>query len=181
MEAIAEQWEKIGIKLDVKEIERGLGADMSQANLKPMFTWNNDGSEHLFTFPGHVFAFDKGSDSGGLYGLWFQSNGEDGEEPPDYMKEIMSKWRKAFGVPRDERIELAKDIWRIAADEVYTIGVVGLGAASMGVRVVKTDMGNIPSRQYNSPDGKTPSISRTMTFFWQSAENRNPQPLVGVY
>ena len=39
--------------------------------------------------------------------------------------------------------------------------------ASMGVRVVKTNMGNIPSRQYNSPDGKTPTISRPVTFYWK--------------
>jgi hypothetical protein len=29
-------------------------------------------------------------------------------------------------------------------------------------------MGNIPSRMYNSPDGKTPGISRTPTFFFKS-------------
>jgi len=28
-------------------------------------------------------------------------------------------------------------------------------------------MGNIPSRQYNSPDGKTPGISRPITFYWK--------------
>ena len=39
--------------------------------------------------------------------------------------------------------------------------------ASMGVRVAKTNMGNVPSRQYNSPDAKTSSISRPVTFFWK--------------
>ena len=37
-----------------------------------------------------------------------------------------------------------------------------------GVRIVKTNMGNIPSRQYNSPDGKTPGISRPITFYWKN-------------
>ena len=73
------------------------------------------------------------------------------------MKELMEKCKKAFGVPEKERIQLGKEIWKIAAEEVYIIGVVGLGPASMGVRVVKNNMGNIPSRQYNSPDGKTPT------------------------
>ena len=97
------------------------------------------------------------------------------------MKTIMSKWREAFGVPREERIALAKEIWAIAADEVYIIGVIGLGPASMGVRIAKTDLGNIPSRMYNSPDGKTPGISRTMTFYWKSQENRPTQPLIRRY
>ena len=57
---------------------------------------------------------------------------------------------------------------KIAAEEVYNIGVVGQGPASMGVRVVKDTMGNIPSRMYNSPDGKTPGISRPATFYWKN-------------
>ena len=40
--------------------------------------------------------------------------------------------------------------------------------AAMGVRVVKNNMGNIPARMYNSPDGKTPGISRPATFFWKN-------------
>jgi len=28
-------------------------------------------------------------------------------------------------------------------------------------------MGNIPSRMYNSPDGKTPGISRPATFYYK--------------
>ena len=83
------------------------------------------------------------------------------------MRELMENWRAAFGVPEKERIQLGKEVWKIAADEAYIIGVVGMGAASMGVRVVKTEMGNVPSRQYNSPDALNPSISRSVTFFWK--------------
>ena len=86
----------------------------------------------------------------------------------------MEKYKKAFGVPEKERIELGKEVWKIAADEVYIIGVIGMGPASMGVRVFKTNMGNVPSRQYNSPDGKTPTISRPVTFFWKNRQRRRP-------
>ncbi|MEE8302201.1 MAG: ABC transporter substrate-binding protein [Candidatus Tectomicrobia bacterium] len=177
MEVIGEMWAKIGIKLIVKEVERGLGNQLFQANKNQMWAWNNDGSEHVFTFPLHVFPFDQGSANGSLNGLWFQTNGEKGEEPLPFIKEIMAKWRKAFGVPREERIKLGKEIWAIAADEVHIIGVIGLGPAAMGVRVAKTDLGNIPSRQYNSPDARTPGISRPVTFYWKSAKNRHPQKL----
>jgi peptide/nickel transport system substrate-binding protein len=177
METIGEMWQKIGIKLIVKEVERGLGIQLNQGNKTQMWAWNNDGSEHMFTFPAHVFPFDERSANGSLNGLWFQSNGAKGEEPLPFIKEIMAKWRRAFGVPRAERIKLGREIWEIAADEVHIIGVIGLGPAAMGVRVAKTDLGNIPSRQYNSPDARTPSISRPVTFYWKSAENRRPQML----
>jgi peptide/nickel transport system substrate-binding protein len=177
MEAIREMWQKIGIKLAVKEVERGLGIQLATTNKNQMWAWNNDGSEHMFTFPVHVFPFDQLSANGSLNGLWFQSNGEEGEEPLPFIKEIMAKWRKAFGVPREERIKLGKEIWAISADEIHIIGVIGLGPAAMGVRVAKTDLGNIPARQYNSPDARTPSISRPVTFFWKSEKNRPPQRL----
>ena len=169
-EMIREQWKKIGIDLQVQEVERSLALKRTAANEQQLGAWNNDGSEHLFTFPLHVFPFELAAvaSSGPLYVKWFHSAGAQGKEPEPRMKELMEKWKKAFGVPEKERIQLGKDIWKIAAEEVYIIGVIGMGPASMGVRVVKNNMGNIPSRQYNSPDGKTPGISRPATFFYKN-------------
>ena len=168
-EMIREQWKKIGIDLVVQEVERSLAIKRGAANEQQLSAWNNDGSEHLFTFPTHVFPYsmDNLSASGPLYARWFNSAGAQGKEPPPRLRELMEKWRKAFGVPEEERIKLGKEVWQIAAEEVYAIGVIGMGAASMGVRIAKTNMGNVPSRQYNSPDAKTPSISRPVTFFWK--------------
>ena len=169
-EMIREQWKKIGIDLQVQEVERSLALKRTAANEQQLGAWNNDGSEHLFTFPLHVFPFELAavSTSGPLYVKWFHSAGTQGKEPEPRMKELMENWKKAFGVPEKERIQLGKDIWKIAVEEVYIVGVVGLGPAANGVRIVKTNMGNIPARQYNSPDGKTPAISRPVTFYWKS-------------
>ena len=169
-EMIREQWKKIGIDLQVQEVERSLALKRTAANEQQLGAWNNDGSEHLFTFPLHVFPFELAavSTSGPLYVKWFHSAGTQGKEPEPRMKELMEKWKKAFGVPEKERIQLGKDIWKIAVEEVYIVGVVGLGPAANGVRIVKTNMGNIPARQYNSPDGKTPAISRPVTFYWKN-------------
>jgi len=168
-EMIREQWKKIGIDLTVQEVERSLALKRTAANEQQLGAWNNDGSEHLFTFPLHVFPFELAAvaSSGPLYVKWFHSAGAQGKEPEPKMRELMDKWKRAFGVPEKERIQLGKEVWKIAAEEVYIIGVIGMGPASMGVRVVKTTMGNIPSRQYNSPDGKTPGISRPITFYWK--------------
>ena len=168
-EMIREQWKKIGIDLIVQEVERSLALKRTAANEQQLGAWNNDGSEHLFTFPLHVFPFELAAvaTSGPHYVKWFLSAGTQGKEPEPRMKELMEKWKKAFGVPEKERIQLGKEVWKIAAEEVYIIGVVGLGPAANGVRIVKTNMGNIPARQYNSPDGKTPGISRPATFYYK--------------
>jgi peptide/nickel transport system substrate-binding protein len=168
-EMIREQWKTIGIELVVQEVERSLAIQRAAANEQQLSAWNNDGSEHLFTFPRHIFPYEAAdlATSGPLYAKWFQSAGTQGKEPPPRLRELMDKFSKAFGVPEEERITLGQEVWKIAAEEVYIIGVIGMGAASMGVRVAKNNMGNVPARQYNSPDVLTPSNSRPVTFFWK--------------
>jgi peptide/nickel transport system substrate-binding protein len=52
-------------------------------------------------------------------------------------------------------------------EEQWAIGTVGLSPAAQGVRIVSNNMGNIPGRMYNSPDGMTPASSRPETFFFK--------------
>ena len=54
--------------------------------------------------------------------------------------------KQAFGVPEDEQLRLGKEIWRIACEELWYIGVVGQSGAVQGIMVAKTTMGNIPGR-----------------------------------
>jgi len=166
-EVVREHWKKIGIDLVVNEVERSLGERLRGGNEEQLWAWNNDGSEHLFTFPDHVFPYSK---TGGsvLYADWFHSNGSQGKEPPPRLKEAYDMFKKSFGAEDAERVRLGKEIWKFAADDVWAIGIVGLGAAAQGVRVTKNNMGNIPARMYNSPDAKTPAISRPVTFFFKS-------------
>jgi peptide/nickel transport system substrate-binding protein len=170
-EMIREQWRKIGIQADVNEIERSLAITRVGANEIQTHLWQNDGTEHFFTFPGHLFPFQAaglgGSNMGPLWAQWFRSNGAQGKEPSESMKKLIGLWQKAFGAPEEERIKLGKEIWRIAVEEQWAIGTVGLSPAAQGVRIVSNNMGNIPARMYNSPDGMTPASSRPETFFFK--------------
>lgn len=168
MEMVREQWKKIGIDLTVTELERSAAETRHTANKHQLFAWQNDGSDHLFNFPDNVFPVYSTSATGPLFGKWFTSGGAQGKEPPARMKDLMAKWRKAFGVPEEEQISLGKDIWKIMVEEQYMIGTVGLSPAILGVRVAKNKLGNVPQRQANTPDVMTPAISRTMTFYWKS-------------
>lgn len=170
-EMIREQWRKIGIQADITEIERSLAITRVGANEIQTHLWQNDGTEHFYTFPAHLFAYNTsglgGANIGPLWAQWFLSKGSKGKEPSAPMKQLMEAWTKAFGVPDAERITLGKEIWRIAVEEQWAIGTVGLSPAAQGVRVVNANMGNVPGRQYNSPDGMTPASSRPETFFFK--------------
>jgi hypothetical protein len=83
------------------------------------------------------------------------------------MQKLMAMWKKSFGVPQEERIQIGKELWRIAVQEQWAIGTVGLSPAAQGVRIVSNHVGNVPARQYNSPDGMTPATSRPETLFFK--------------
>src|SRR4029453_10087505 len=124
-EMIREQWKKIGIDLKVQEVERSLALQRTANNEQQLGAWNNDGSEHLFTFPLHVFHFalPPSPPPGPLYVKCFPPAGAQGKDPEPRMKELMEKWKKAFGVPEKERIALGKEVWKIAPEEAYITGV----------------------------------------------------------
>ena len=170
-EMIREQWGRIGIQADVNEVERSLAITRVGANQLQIHLWQNDGTEHFFTAPWHLFPVGPaglgGSNIGPLWARWLLTNGEHGQEPSAPMQRLMGLWKQAFGLPDDERIEVGKEMWRLAVDEQWVIGTVGLSPAGMGVRIVSNRLGNSPGRQYNSPDGMTPAPSRPETFFFK--------------
>ena len=177
-EMVSEDWkEHLGIQVNVLAQERSLAGQLQAADSNQIRVSWGDGSEHLFTFPGHVFPAFTSNEMGSALGLWFQSNGERGQEPFPELRMVMDKYKQAFGVPEAERIQLGKEIWEIVLDQAWSVGLVGQSPASLGVRVAKTDLGNVPARQFNSPDTKTPGISRPITLWWMSPENRQPQKL----
>ena len=73
----------------------------------------------------------------------------------------------ARGKPEEERIEMAQEMWRIAIEEQWAIGMVGKTSLALGTRIVNTNMGNIPARQCMNLDCRVPSASHTETFFFK--------------
>lgn len=170
MEAIKVQWEAIGIDVTVREVERSLAVERSAANEHQMCVWTNDGSEQLWFHPDHVFPYAVSQTCGGgpEYARWYITSGEGGVTPPESLQRVMELHRGSFSASESQRIAMGKELWATVADEVFAIGVVGLGPAINGVRVADVDLGNVPARQINSPAVGTPSNSYPMTFYFKN-------------
>jgi peptide/nickel transport system substrate-binding protein len=130
--------------------------------------WVADGSEHMFTFADQVLPSTITTSAGILYARWYLTNGREGKEPQGRIREMYDMFRKGFGVPEEERIQLGRNVWKIITEDVLSIGVVGLSPVSQGTRVAKNNLGNVPARMYNSADGRTPAITRPMTLFFKN-------------
>jgi peptide/nickel transport system substrate-binding protein len=79
----------------------------------------------------------------------------------------MELWRKGIGAPEAERIKIGKEIWKINAEEVFQIGVIGLGPAVYGIRIARTNLGNVPARLVNSSTVRSPSNALPQTFYFK--------------
>lgn len=160
-EMIGQQWRRIGIQLDVQELERNLAMTRMRNNEHQFFMWANDGSELIYAFPRHALPVDPSEAMmGPLYARWFASGGTQGKKPADpQMVKAMELLQSAAGMDTEASNKNAQEIWKILVDEVFSIGTVGLSPAVMGIRIVKNTMGNIPQRQVNMQHARTPQSS----------------------
>jgi peptide/nickel transport system substrate-binding protein len=168
-EMIKQQWRKIGVDVDIKELERNLAFTRDNNNENQIITWANDGSEMLFLFPRHAIPVDAAESHMGMaYARWYASKGASGKKPEDpELLRAFDLFRASFGAKEEDRIRNGKEIWKILVENVYSIGTVGQSPAFMGVRLVKNNMGNVPERQVNAQHARTPFSSQPITFYFK--------------
>ncbi len=169
-EMIKEQWRKIGIQAEVRDLERTLFLVRAGNNEHQIAISANDGSEQIFLYPRTTLPVEPIQALLGFpIARWYASDGKQGKPPkdPDLLK-ILELFRSAPGKKAAERRKIAQEIWRLLVDNQYGIGTVGLSPAVMGVRIVSKRMGNIPARQVNAQHARTPCSSHPETFFFKA-------------
>ena len=168
-EMIKQQWKKIGVDLEVREMERNLAFTRDGTGENQIIAWANDGSEVLYLFPRHALPVDAAeAHMGQPIARWYASGGKTGEKPDDpELLRAMDLFREAFGATEEKRVANAKEIWKIASEQLWSIGTVGQSPAVMGVRIVKNNMGNVPQRQINAQHARTPHTSMPITFYFK--------------
>lgn len=157
-EMIIQQWKAIGIYADTKLFERGLFYTRVRNDDHQLTIFSNNGSESLFLYTPPVLPVDPISSQGGAaIARWWASNGTAGMAPEDpLMVKAFDLLRSAGRLGEKERTEVAKEIWKLAVDQVWTIGIVGLSPTYMGTRVVNAKLENVPERVCTSQHCRTP-------------------------
>jgi peptide/nickel transport system substrate-binding protein len=168
-EMIKQHWRKIGIDLDVKEMERSLVYTRAANDETQIIPWTNAGSELLLFTPAYTLPVDPTNAlMGGSYAQWYSSNGKSGERPAEpEMIRAMDLLRKGYATIGNEQLEILHEIWKIVIEQCWAIGTVGESPAFQGVRVVKNNMGNIPERQINGGHCQTPFTSQPATWYFK--------------
>jgi peptide/nickel transport system substrate-binding protein len=166
-EMIKDQLKEIGIDIKPLVVERSLANERHLNNQHQVHLWDNGNADRMFSGGNNLFPNDGGNSMGPLYAQWFFTNGAEGKEPPAEMKTWMETWRKALASPEAERVETGKKLWVDYVEETWVIGLVGLSPATGGVRIVKSNMGNIPGRIVIGTDSWNPMSSRLETWYFK--------------
>ena len=112
-------WEEIGIHVRVQQMDGSRFWQLRGANEIQATVWWANGASPA----GHCFI------SGFLmnqpWGLWQDTDGESGEEPPDWAKAVMAARERVYSDPDpNARDEAGRDVFQLFSDNLWTIGAV---------------------------------------------------------
>jgi len=167
-EVIKQSWAKIGVDLTVETVASALAQQRIPANLAQM-TINNAGTEEPWLSPGFQTPIGGGFSAimGPPFAQWINSGGKQGVEPFKEMKDAIALFDKGRTVATaDERVQIGKDLTKLAVDNVFQIGLVSADLTA-GIRIAKNTMGNIPARFLNANVLLSPLTAMAQTYYFK--------------
>ena len=167
-EIIKQSWAKIGVDLTVETVASALAQQRIPANLAQM-TINNVGTEEPWLSPGFQTPIGGGFSAimGPTYAQWINTGGKQGVEPFKEMKDAIALFDKGRTVATaDERVQIGKDLTKLAVDNVFSIGIVSADLTA-GIRIAKNNMGNIPARFLNANVLLSPVTAMAQTYYFK--------------
>lgn len=147
-EIIASNLTSVGIETEVKSETMELFRQRTQSASHDIAFWSGDGGIECLLDPRWYFPYSTESINATRYGLWFQSGGKSGEEPPEDIKELMETYQQILtAIAPEKKKELFKKI--LAANE-KNLWVIGLVHDPDDYYVVAKNMFNIPKKDFQS-------------------------------
>ncbi len=145
-EVIQQQWVTIGIEVTCKITEGSLYTQRNISNEFEIATWHLDRSGLFGRANPLWYGFFSASQQrwGAQWVIWFNSDGTEGIEPPDEIKElraVFQAWQQTE-VGSDAFVELGQQYYQYFAETLPMIGTVGLGPVP---QVVSNRLKNVPS------------------------------------
>jgi peptide/nickel transport system substrate-binding protein len=133
-ELVTEYWKAVGYEIQWKSITRNLLTQKLLANEEPMSLWHGDETaDTLFLRRPKYFAPIDGDENtwGVLWGRWYNTKGDQGEEPPQVIKDLYV-WLDEYNITDSD--EPARKVLESQMEHVWTLGSVGNAPHPLFVR-----------------------------------------------
>ena len=131
LELVTSYWREVGLDIRLKQVDNALQTSRATAGLMEMTVWHADRTtDILFPFqPQWYVPMHLGWEESHWndWSRYYLSDGKQGERPPPEVLQLQDWWREMVATTDDARvIELGKLILKSTADNLWTIGVIGL-------------------------------------------------------
>ncbi|MFW5981115.1 MAG: ABC transporter substrate-binding protein, partial [bacterium] len=147
LELIQNYFENIGLETIINTMDRTLYFERTLSGDHDIAIWVTDRMLRPDLNPRWWAVLDEDNHHyAPLWGLWAATDGEQGEEPPEYYKrlqEIRKELPSVFDI--EERKELMAEVADIMKEQIHIIGTVG---QMPHVYVINKDIKNIPEGVY---------------------------------
>lgn len=172
-ELVVEYWRAIGCNVQFKEISGELTDQRYTGNLVEFGLWHGDKvTDVLFSVsPQFLVPYNVGWETvwGTEWARWYTSEGVDGEEPPEEIKNLYTWWEELkMAVDPAERVELGRNILRSQAENLWVIGVVGLTPKPV---IVKKNIGNFLKEGLHGWDVVWTCYTHPESFFFEGGKS----------
>ncbi len=163
IELVIEYWGAIGIKANANHTERSAYRARRNANETQVNVWEM-GFMMYPSNPLFLIASSSGSDFGADLGVWYNTGGAEGQEPPEAMKEALRAYDQIKQTPDTaQKNELFHRILELQAENIWVLGLVG------GVKetlIVKNHMRNVPDESiFDSLVGRYIGLTAAEQYF----------------
>ena len=139
IELVADYWDKIGIKTTINVNPGGGMWQKFNANTSHVSCWVF-GSTYPRMSVG-IQWWAEGFFWGRQWQVWFNTDGESGEEPPDAVKEFAGVWSDLpTTVDEAERINMGKRAMELLAENLWFVGIT---TPEPEVRTARTNLRNV--------------------------------------
>jgi len=168
-EMLQQHFKQVGIDLRLNLVPYDSWGTINATNEAQLNSYTNWGTERLWgeaTATGRNVTFTSpAAEIGPAFGDWYYTNGAKGREPTDpLIKQVQDLYTKGWTSPTDERNKLGQQIWKIAIEQQWTVGVVG--GFAYWPRLANVDLGNMPDAVCFASYCRFPATARPETFYW---------------
>jgi peptide/nickel transport system substrate-binding protein len=169
VQMITDHWQEIGIRGIPKEEDRTLFNERGLAGEEmEMGVWIMDRCLTPLIEPWYFLPYRGGTppSTAGLWWDWYQSRGEQGEEPPAEVQRQYELYDLIKGATAEELPALAEEFFDNASENLWFIGTVGV---LPHVGVVKNNFRNVPENAVSDWLQQTPGNTNVEQYFKQQS------------
>ena len=142
LELIAENFNAVGIKTEIRTMTREVYWPRAGANEVMVATWGLDRGLTPMVDPIYQFPFDERSWMAPAFGTWYKSGGELGLEPTEEFRRAMDLYDEYKTTTDSARqVEIGTEIVRMSTEGLWVMATVGMVP---GPVVVKNNFRNVP-------------------------------------